>query len=290
MQIVETKNSAGIKFKGLLSVPEENNSQIIIHIHGMGGSIIQNSFYPLMHEKYAQHGYSFLVAEHRGSEIVKAFKQGDKSVLLGNAFEKFEDCVEDIQMWINFAIQQRYKKIFLQAHSLGPSKVAYYLSQNNPKNIEGVIWLSPSDISGLVHDPEIINEYKELIKEAKELIKSGKENNLLSHKLWKEYLLSAKTFLNFFGEGANTAIFNYGDNSLGWKLINDINVPVLAITGTQDDGIKPVIDPKEAMMLLKSELKNSPRVKTIVYEGAEHSFNGYEEQIVNDVLDFLSEN
>jgi pimeloyl-ACP methyl ester carboxylesterase len=290
MQIVETKTSEGIKYKGLLSVSREHSDKIIIHIHGMGGSIIYNNFYALMHEKYSQNAYSFLVGELRGSEVIKAFERGNESVLLGNAFERFEDCVEDIQAWVNFAVKKGYKEIWLQAHSLGPSKVAYYLSQKNSTNVEGVIWLSPSDIIGLVHYPKMINKHNELMKEAKELINRGKGNQLLSDKLWGEYLLSAKTYVNFFEVPASTAIFNSGNNSLGWKIINNISVPVLAITGTQDDGIEPVIDPEKAMVILKSKLKNSPRVKTLVYEGAEHSFNGFEEQIVNDVLDFINKN
>jgi pimeloyl-ACP methyl ester carboxylesterase len=290
MKIVETKNSGGIKYKGLLSVSKENSNKIIIHIHGMGGNIIYNNFYTLMHDRYPQNGYSFLVGEHQGSEIIKDFERSNESVLLGNAFERFEDCVEDIQAWINFAIERGYEKIWLQAHSLGPSKVAYYLIQKKLENIEGVIWLSPSDIIGLVRYPEMKDQHNKLMKEAKGLIERGKGDKLLSEKIWGEYLLSAKTYVNFFEETANTAIFNYKDSSLGWMVINDISVPVLAITGTQDDGIKPVIDPKKAMSLLQSELKNSPRVKTVVYEGAEHSFNGFEEQIVNDVLDFVSKN
>lgn len=288
MQIVETKTSEGIKYKGLLSASKKSSDRIIIHIHGMAGNIICNDFYLPMHKKYSENGYSFLVVEHRGSETIKSFERGDESVLLGNAFERFEDCVEDIQAWVNFSLEKGYKKIYLQAHSLGTSKVAYYLSQKNHENIEGVIWLSPSDIIGLVHCPEIMNEHKKLMKEAKELIKKGKGNELLTDRLWGEYLLSAKTYVNLFEKTAKTAIFNYGDSSLGWKVINDINVSVLAITGTQDDGIKAVIDPKKAMLLLESQLKNSPRVETVVYEGAEHNFNGFGERIVDDVLDFIA--
>lgn len=103
-----------------------------------------------------------------------------------------------------------------------------------------------------------------------------------------EYLLSAKTYINFFGENANTAIFNYGDEAFGWKIVNNIKIPVLAITGTEDLGIKPVVDPKEAMKLLESELKRSPRVETLVYESAEHSFSGFEQRMVSDVLKFIN--
>jgi len=61
----------------------------------------------------------------------------------------------------------------------------------------------------------------------------------------------------------------------------------LAITGTKDDGIVPVMDAHGAMKKLESELKSSPKVKTIVYDGAKHSFDGFGERIVKDVIDFV---
>lgn len=289
MKIVSSKTSGGIEYKGLLSVSKKSSKKVIIHIHGMGGSIVYNDFYTHMHRFYPENGYSFLVGENRGSGIIKSFDKKNGVVILGNAFERFEDCVQDIQAWVDFAIDQGFEEVWLQSHSLGPSKVAYYMDKVRPSNITGLIWFSPSDIIGLVHYSEMINIHKGLLEEAKKLKKDGKGESLLSKKLWGEYLLSADTYLNFFGKGAKTAIFNYGDKSLGWKVINNINVPVLAITGTADDGIEPVIKPEKAMNLLKAELKKSPRVKTIVYERAEHSFNGFEKQVVADVLEFISE-
>lgn len=93
--------------------------------------------------------------------------------------------------------------------------------------------------------------------------------------------------MNLFSDNSNTAIFNYYYPKLGWKVVNSIDVPVLAITGTNDDGIYPVMEPKKAMILLKKELKNSPRVKTVLYKDAEHNFEGFEKDIVRDVLDFV---
>lgn len=290
MQIVNSNTQSGFQYKGLLSLPQEKTGKIIIHIHGMGGSILYNNFYPLMHKKYSESGYAFLAGEHQGSEIIKNFDQGEKSVFLGNAFEKFEDCIEDIQAWVDFAVEREYEEIWLQSHSLGPSKVAYYMHQKKPRNISGLIWLSPADMLGLVHCPEMIDLHGDLLSEAKELKKRGKGKNLLSKKLWGEYLLSGETYINFFGKGSNTAIFNYFDTSLGWEVVNSIEAPVLAITGTEDDGIKPVMNPQDAMNLLEKQLEKAPRVKTIVYKGAEHSFNGFERRIVDDVLEFICNN
>jgi len=49
---------------------------------------------------------------------------------------------------------------------------------------------------------------------------------------------------------------------LGWEKVNSINLPLIAFTGTKD--------------------------KSIVYEGATHDFTGFGDQIVRDVLEFIT--
>lgn len=287
MRIVKTKTSDGFQFSGLFS-EAKNSKKIIIHIHGMAGTPLINNYYQEMHDEYSKNGYSFLVGEHRGSGTATEFVTDDGVKVVGNAFEKFEDCVFDIQAWVKFAIKKGYREIWIQSHSLGPSKVAYYMNTEKPKNIKGLIWLSPSDMIGLVHDPEGEKDHKRLLPEAKKLVKQNKGKNILSHGLWGSVLLSANTYLNFFGKKTKTAIFNYGIPKLGWEVVNNISVPVLAITGTKDDGIVPVMDANKAMKILKKELINSPKVKTIVYKDCEHSFDGFGKKITSDVLGFIS--
>ena len=288
MKLVKTKTSDGYHFTGLLSEPLEKSKKIIVHIHGMAGSPMLNNFYQEMHDYYTYHGISFIAGEHRGTGTITAFVHDSSDGVVGDAFEIFEDCVKDIQAWIDFSKEQDYEEIWLQAHSLGPSKVAYYINQIKNHGVKGLIWLSPSDMIGLVNDQKGKEDHNIMLPKAKRLVKEGEGNMLINHKLWGSELLSAKTYLNFFGEGAKTAIFNYNDNSLGWDIVNAINLPVLAITGTKDDGIVPVIDAYKAMKKLKTELKKSPRVKTVVYDGAEHSFDGFGDKIVKEVVDFIN--
>lgn len=289
MKIVQTKTSDGITFKGLLSESTDKSKKTIIHIHGMAGSVLLNNYYQAMHDYYPQNGYTFLAGENRGTGTMTEFVSDDANGVrvTGNALERFEDCVLDIQAWVDFAESLGYEEIWLQAHSLGPSKVAYYMIQEKPTNIKGLIFISPSDMVGLVHDPIGQKDHDVLLLEARGLVAEGKGSQLLSQKLWKTEYLSASTFLNFFDEGTNTAVFNYGDESLGWKAVNGLNVPVLAITGTKDDGIVPVMEPNKAMEKLRQELKNSPRVKVIVYNGAKHSFDGFDRKIVEDIINFI---
>lgn len=288
MDIVKTNSKDGITFFGVMSEPAEKTKKIIIHIHGMAGSVLLNSYYPAMHESYPQDGFAFLVGENRGTGTMTEFICGNSARIIGNAMEIFEDCILDIQAWIDYAENLGYEEIWLQSHSLGCSKAAYFMFRSNPKNISGLILLSPADMIGLVHDEAGQKDFDVLYPEAVEFEKLGRGDQLLSHNLWGLERISADTFLNIFRETSKTAIFNYGNPKLGWDVVNSINVPVLAITGTKDDGIVPVMEANMAMKMLKDELKNSPRVRTVVYEGAGHSFDGYSDKIVGDVLSFTN--
>ncbi len=43
------------------------------------------------------------------------------------------------------------------------------------------------------------------------------------------------------------------------------------------------------MRLLEKQLRNSPKVKTVVFENATHSFEGFEQQIVDSVVTFIAQ-
>ena len=212
----------------------------------------------------------------------------DKIRLAGSAYEKFEECVFDIAAWIDVVKKLGYTEVWLQGHSLGCSKVAYYVSQKTRGEVAGAILLSPSDMIGLVYDPVGYADHEVLFAEATELVKAGRGEQLLSKLLWGEQLLSAATYINLFSDDSTDAIFNFGKPELGFAVVNAITSPVLAFTGTQDDGIVPVADPYAAMQTLEHELVQSPRVRTVVYDGAKHDFAGFGDQIVAEVLNFVN--
>lgn len=289
MKIVKTETKDGLLLNGLLSEPEGQKKVAVIHVHGMAGSIVLGEYIQVMHDRFPENDIAFLAGENRGLGTITEFSknEGVDFELVGSAFEKFEDSVLDILAWINFIGDLGYSEIWLHGHSLGCSKIAYFLKENNHRNIKGVIFLSPADMIGLtIVDGEKMNFLK-MIDEAIALVHKGEGEILLKNRLWGSELMSAEALINLFGVKSNAAIFNFNDESLGWKTVNLIDVPVLAITGTKDDGIVPVIDPYRAMEKLLVELRSSPRFSSHVYEGAKHSFAGYGEKIVSDILEFI---
>lgn len=284
---IKTTTADGLQFTGLLTVPNQQTQKLILHVHGMSGDIYINSFYPAMHDKYPANGYAFLAVEHRGTHSVTQFNHSSGEIInIGNSYEIFEDSVLDIQAWVDKAVELGYEEIWLQGHSLGPSKLAYYIHKKNPQNIKGLILISPSDMLGWVLDDSKTDLHNKLLAEATQLVAQGKPRQLVSQEL-NGYLLSAGTYLNFFSPSSSLAIFNYLKPEFGWKTVNSLNLPVIALSGTEDDGIPTSVGAYKAMQMLEEQLINSPRKQTVVYEGAEHDFAGYAEKLVEDILKFV---
>ena len=285
MEFVKTTTKDKLILQGLLSESEEKK-EAILHIHGMSGNFWENEFIKSMLADYPKEGISFLTVETRGAELLRWFHTSDKKTkLIGNSYEMFEDCIVDIDAWMNFLKQKGYTNIHLQGHSLGCSKVAYYQKIKKNNFVKSLIFLSPSDMVGLLVEPNYKEEYRRNLEEAKELISKGKGTELLSNIQWEFARQCANSYVNFSFENDNLAIFNYYNPERGFETIKSIKVPILAFTGTKDDAI--VTDHRESMELLKKNANNCPKFEYKVFDNAEHSFDGFGNKITKEVLSFL---
>lgn len=277
-EFVETETKDGVGLTGLHA--EAGNETVILHLHGMQGNFFQNSFTQQMLEKYPENNVSFLTAELRGAEAVRYFEKEGESVPIGNAYEKFEDSIHDIEAWIKFLQDEGYKKIHLQGHSLACSKIAYYLTQREHK-IESAILITPSDMAGFdLEDEEGIN----ILEKAKKLQKNGRGHEIVTEGLWGWAYLSADTVVNFFDEGSNLEIFNFAKSELGFETLENIEIPTLAFFGTDDDGI---VTPAEECVQKMTDNIGSDQFNSKIVKGAEHSYEGYEETLISETLDFV---
>lgn len=281
MKKIAIVTSDGLYLNGRMFPAKNNTETIIAHIPGMCGNIYSSKYYSIMADYFPQNGITYLATESR-AELNKFHGENYSE-------ETFEDSYYDIDAWINKVVEIGFKDIWIQAASLGPSKVVHWYFNKQPKNINGLIFLSPSDMLGLVHDKEGIKDHKIMLPIAKSLVSSNKENELIDHLLWGVKRLTARSYISYFDDNSEAAIFNYANPNLNWKKVNYINIPVFAVTGTKDDGICAVIDPYKAMQILEEELINCPRKKTIVYVGADHDFVGFEEKISQEILKFINQ-
>ncbi len=303
ISLVKTITSDGLHLSGLLS-QTDSRSKLILHIHGMAGDPYTNSWYAGFHENFPKSDFAFLSVQHRGTGSITQFaKDPDLYPSYGNALEIFEESVFDIDAWVLFAKNLGYREIYIQAHSLAPSKVVYYMNQkkhdfimpamrafqntasvSSQYLIKGLILISPVDMYAWPMAREEL--HNKVLAEAKRMIEDGKGTQLLSEILDNEYVLSANTYVNFFSKDSNCNVFCYTKRDHDWKHVNNIELPVLIIGGTKDYALQVGNTIEGSIEILKSQLTKSPLVKTKIFEGADHSYDGFEKNIVEQVMEF----
>lgn len=280
----------GLDLHGVLYEPDEKTDVVLVHIHGMAGNFYENKFLDNIAKTLTDNGIAFCPFNNRGNGHITDFVRtidGEKTfATYGSSGERFRDCLYDIQAHINFVKSQGYKDVHLSGHSLGSPKVAYY-AYKAEEDLKSVIFISPSDMLGLVRGDADSNfsDYKNEAPVAKKMIEEGKGKELLPKYVWGEYPVTAETYLNLFADSANTAIFNFHNKDLGFEVLNKIKQPTLAIMGGNDDVLVRPID--EIMQTIEEEMKSSSKVETKVIDGANHGYQEHEQELADTLLNWI---
>lgn len=288
-----------LRFPGVHYFPQSEEKDIcVVAIHGMSGNILENYFASVLGETLANNGVGFLYGHNRGynhindiaTREVGESKRGEesvgyKTVRIGATYERFTDCVFDIENWLEEARKLGYKRIVLLGHSLGCNKVIYYLHRNKPQDLMGVILASPPDMVGLAKLPKYQPNYDELLNEAKKNVSTGQPRKLLSILLWDWYQISSQTFLDLFEEGSPADNLPLLRNPDKFPELESITVPILGIMGEHDDiAIRTL---KEDLDLIASKATSTTSFTKKFIPGANHTYDKSETELANTVLDWI---
>jgi pimeloyl-ACP methyl ester carboxylesterase len=283
--IVKVVTQDGYILHGLLSEPQQKSDWIVIHIHGSAGNFYQSTFYPELFEMAQDLNIGFLSANNRGTGVYD-IETGTKP--RGAAVEIFEECLMDIDSWIEFSLSKGFNNIILEGHSFGTNKIQYYVLNGKYRSyIKALILLGFTDSYGgqleYLKRENIRNE--DVLKEADDLINKNKLNQLLANPVinWGELPQSAKSYKNMMSpDSALSKILPLQSVSL--PNFRKINIPILGIVGDRNECT--VIPPKEAVEFLNRENKNA---MCYVIGNCDHSYHGKEDELVKLIQPFLQE-
>jgi pimeloyl-ACP methyl ester carboxylesterase len=271
---------------GLLFEPKKQSKTIIIHIHGSAGNCYQSNFYPYLFKMAKQLNIAFLTTNSRGTGVYDVEK-GVK--YRGAAIEIFEECLLDIDKWIEFALSKGYKNIILEGHSFGTNKIQYYVLSGKYKiKIKSLILLGFTDSYGgqLEYLGKTNRRNEDVLKEAKELIKQNKPLQLLSDLYinWGELPQSAQSYKSFMTPGsALSNILPLGQKKV-FTNFKKISIPILGVVG--DTGECTVISPKKAVDKLNKE---NTYAKCFMIKNCNHMYKGKGKELIKIIKKFLKD-
>lgn len=267
----------GIDLYGLLS--PEKCAGVVINIHGTASNFYEMDFVSYFTQAFDKIGYSFLSTNNRGAYVLECYQKS------GAAVEKFEDCLLDIDAWIEYAFSKGFKEIVLSGHSLGTEKVVYYMKKGEHRDkIKGVILLAPADSYG-TQEHFLKENNVDLMKEAQELERKRRGEVFLTS-LWKSHAgvlqKSANSYINFFSRNSELSKALPLRNGKDLAYYRAINVPILVAIGDQTE--YTVIPIKDALALMKKENK-----LTTAYQlkKCTHDFEGKETELASIIVRFL---
>lgn len=273
MEILHGTTEDGLRLPGV-HWPSKTGRICIVSIHGVLDHVLGSCFAEDVAQACLGGGYGFLFGHHRGYGTINdigtdrdAPDGGFQTETWGTAFDRFEDCVHDVQLWIDAARDLGYEEVILMGHSMGCNKVLHYLHQREAADLRGLILLSPPDFAGMAKfDPN----FQEMMKEAEENLSRGDGEKLLSAKVWGFLRLSSRTFVDFFQSRDLAATLPVIDRPDTFRMLENIAVPMLAVMGSNDNII--IRSAREDLELLKARATRCPDFSCQIIEGANHRY------------------
>lgn len=285
-EIVRFRATDGINLDGILYKCDTYSKKILIQIHGMTSNCFKRRDRAIA-KKVDEIGIDVLDFNNRGSDIVRYIKNDNVTLIAGMAYEKVEDCYYDVVGAIEFVLNLGYKEIYLQGHSLGSTKVVYTYNKlqkensNFINNIKGIILLSLVDITGLISS----SANKELIDLAEQKAKAGELMDLMPFKSFI-HPISVKNFLQYTKHNENFDFARYDKVDDKFQVLNSIQCPLFMRWGNVNELIKQ--DAKDLAEFMNKKITN-PKKNISYIDGANHSYHGKNEQLAEEIKQFLGE-
>ena len=275
----------GLRLHGVHYEPQKSDLCVLV-VHGMSGNIIENYFADVLGKTLAKNNIGCIYGHNRGhNHINDILKKDGKITRQGAMYERFNDCVTDIEAWVSEVRRLGYKKIVLLGHSLGCNKIIRYSYKERSKDIVGVILASPPDMVGLFEKSEYQPNHKGLLAEARKNVKEGNPRKLVSGVIWDWYTLSSQTYLDLSEQDRPADNLPVMRNPSEFSELAQIDVPILGIMGEKDNiAIRSL---KEDLDLIEKKATDCPSFTQKFIKGGNHTYDGCEDDFSQIVLSWV---
>ncbi len=258
---------------------ENFRDTIVIVTNGSGGSIFENAFLRTVGEELEQQGISFVYAHNSGSFLMIDFPSKEKR-RSGLTFEMFDNCIEDLQAYVDFAKAQGYKNIVLGGHSYGCNKVVYYLYKTNSKDVDKFILISPTDTEWHTESEEkSIEEYNKYISQ-----KCPGQADIIPILFDDNNFFTTESYLDFLGNPHHKNLPVYSDKK-HFNQLKSIKIDGLFVMG-QNDGFAKRNAKNHLQIILENSNKNANN-KMVVVENTGHVYREHHHELAQAIIDFV---
>lgn len=280
--LAQVKTKDGIILDGIHVPSKRRKKAALIWLPGLSSRF--SSGQNLIKEvsaRLAKSGIGYFKFDTRGSNIVARGIKNSRRVLVGSAFERFEDCVLDIRAMIAFARKQGYRDIILAGHSTGANKALYYLYRTRDLRVKGLMLLGP--ISDVVVG--LKNWGKRKLNYALKIAEKLARKNPYALMPQEYGIYTAERFLSLYRSGSQEDVFRYHDSKARWKELQTVRAPLAVVLGSRDEYLDR--SPEAFIGAFRKNANSTAFFIGIVVKGAPHGFQKREKELSGEITKWV---
>lgn len=276
-----------IELVGLLERPTNPTKRVVISVHGMQSNCLKRRE-DILSKEISNAGVAYFAFNNRGAELMTYTRKttGEKILNGGSVYEDVLDGYYDIKGAINKMLELGYTDIYLQGHSLGCTKIVYTYnklkSENNVKNIKGIMLLSLVDIPDC-QKYDLGDKYAEMMEYAENKEKEGKLNDLMPIESF-DHPICVRSYLRYFKYNKDIDFARFWDKDYNFKELNNIQIPLFLRWGNVHDLVLQNLS--NLIEILKSKIQNE-KLDIGYIDGADHGYTGKEETLAKEIISFI---
>lgn len=272
--LLDSKSSDGRTMAGLLYEPAAGRNPdkpAVIMLYGSGGDTLWSS----------SHWFSARLAEH-GHTVIAARTRAAGPLIRTTTLESE---MLDLAGWVDAAAAMGFRTLLMAGHSLGGIRATYYVASTGDRRVRGIVYLSPTvDYPRMATLSLGAEKYRAMVAEAERLVAAGQGSRQIvagagplpppaAPGTIREFDYTAEAFLSRFGP-AGVATHT--------EQVAKLTIPILAMAGNRDN----LADLDYLRRFTAAA--GGPAEMRWYDDGAPHSFEGWEDRVVADTLDWIA--
>lgn len=288
-QLVGFTASDGVALSGILFSPVRRGRDAVVYLHGNGdSSVFRSSRTNLLARQLVKRGIAFFPFDNRGSGLLRWLKRrnGDETEYLtgGMTHELIRDCELDIEGALRFVRGLGYRRVHLAGHSSGANKIVLYHSRQPRNTVSSYALLAPGDDTGIYYRALGPKRFQQAIARSKEEIDKG-HGDRRAPSSWSPFPITYQSLYDTMNPDGDYNIFPFLEELEGIRLSRKalfgefatIGKRMMVAYGSEDEFCNG--DPERCVEVLRSYSLAPQRLKTFIFDGADHGFHGRMEEL-----------
>lgn len=278
-----------VELVGLLHRPENPTDEVVISVHGMQSNCFKKRE-DILAKEINEAGIAYFAFDNRGANLMCYTKKTDGTKVLngGSVYEDILESYYDIKGAIDKMIELGYRKIHLQGHSLGCTKIVYAYNKlkgenyKNYENIKSIILLSLVDLVDLQKHDLGIEKYNKMLEIAIKKEAQKQEMDLMPFDSF-DHPISVKSYLRYYRDNTEIDFARFAEKEYNFKEMNNIEIPLFLRWGETDLVIQNL---DELIEFLKLKIKND-KLDIGYIKDTDHGYSNKEETLGKEIVEFI---